>query len=133
MKRILHVRPAVLPRLKRWAREEGQAVVLVAVSMVFVAGFLALTLDVGYAYAQRRLMQNAADASTAAAVRILAMNSPCTGHCDALDEEVKTAINTYSSLNRASIDWVHNAPIYVNSDGNYVATVGSHTVPETTA
>src|SRR3990172_5375082 len=73
------IRPQFRTLVEHFRQERGQAIVMVAMSMVFIAGFLALTLDAGYAYAQRRKIQNAADAAAQAAARILALNSACYG------------------------------------------------------
>ncbi len=51
--------------------EKGQALILVAISMVVLLGFSALVTDVGYLFLQKRDLQNAADsASLAAATRL---------------------------------------------------------------
>ncbi len=46
--------------------EEGQSLIQVALMLVVLIGFVALAVDVGNAYAQRRRMQNAADAGALA-------------------------------------------------------------------
>ncbi len=52
--------------------ERGQALPFVILFMLVLLGIVALVLDGGYAYAQRRFMQNAADAGAlSAALRIL--------------------------------------------------------------
>lgn len=53
--------------------DRGQALVIVALAMVVLIGFLALAIDAGNAYAQRRRMQNAADAGALAGARALAL------------------------------------------------------------
>ncbi|HNS51332.1 MAG TPA: Tad domain-containing protein [Anaerolineae bacterium] len=55
----------------RCERAEGQAVVQVAIAMVFLLAILALAIDVGHLYAERRRMQNAADAGALAGARAL--------------------------------------------------------------
>jgi len=54
-------------------RQKGQVLVIAALAMVVLVGFLALAIDGGNAYAQRRLMQNAADAGALAGARALAL------------------------------------------------------------
>src|SRR5688572_17177565 len=54
--------------------ERGQVLVMGALMMTALLGFLALVLDVGNAYAQRRFMQNAADAASIAGARYMAIN-----------------------------------------------------------
>lgn len=52
---------------KRFTKEEsGQAIVLFALAIVVLLGFAALTVDLGYAYAQKSRLQNAADAAALA-------------------------------------------------------------------
>lgn len=52
--------------------EEGQALIIVAICMVVLVAGLALAVDWGYAMAERRAMQNLADASATAAGKRLA-------------------------------------------------------------
>lgn len=54
-------------------RERGQTLVVVAVMIVLLVAFLGLVIDGGNVYAQRRQMQNAADAAALAGARALAM------------------------------------------------------------
>lgn len=65
-------------RRGRWAAileglcdEEGQSLVTVALMMPVIAIVLGLVFDIGYAYIQRRVLQNAADAASLAGVRAL--------------------------------------------------------------
>ena len=58
--------------------ECGQAAVAVAIALIGLVALTALVVDVGAAYAQRRQMQNAADAAAMAAARELAIGEP--GH-----------------------------------------------------
>ncbi len=54
--------------MKRHRRQQsGQVLVLAAISMVVLVGFLALSVDVGLLWASRRQMQTAADAAAVAA------------------------------------------------------------------
>lgn len=67
------------PGLSRVAHERGpswqrgQTLVLVALFIVIFFGFLALVVDLGNIYSQRRFMQNAADAGALAGARALAL------------------------------------------------------------
>jgi len=70
------------------AAERGQTLVIVAVLLVVLIGFLALVLDLGNALAQRRRMQNAADAAALAGVRGLALGQP--------SASIQSAINEYA-------------------------------------
>ena len=51
--------------------DSGQTLIYVAISMIVLLGFVALAVDVGYLYAERRHMQNAADAGALEAARAL--------------------------------------------------------------
>ena len=54
-------------------KERGQTLIIVALAMVVLVGSLALAIDGGNAYAQRRRMQNAADAAALAGAKALAL------------------------------------------------------------
>src|SRR2546430_7621743 len=54
--------------------ERGQVLVMAALMMTALLGMLGLVIDVGNAYAQRRFMQNGADAAAVAAARYMATN-----------------------------------------------------------
>ncbi|TAK30041.1 MAG: hypothetical protein EPO21_20035 [Chloroflexota bacterium] len=116
-------------------QQPGQAIVMVALSMVFIAGFLALTLDAGYAYSQRRKMQNAADAAAQAAARLLALNSACYGTpCPPYsDGDITDAITSYVSQNQGSVDFTNDPPVYVDSSGHLLTAVGTGTIPSAAA
>jgi Flp pilus assembly protein TadG len=58
--------------------EQGQAIVLTAVSMSLLMGFLALAVDVGLLFRERRQMQIAADAAAVAAALDLKYNNSAT-------------------------------------------------------
>lgn len=55
-------------------RDDGQALVVVALAAVVLMAALALALDSGYGLTQRRVMQGAADAGALGAARLLASN-----------------------------------------------------------
>lgn len=55
-------------------RQRGQTLVLVALMMVVLLAFVALALDGGNAYLQRRQMQTAADAGALAGAKLLCLN-----------------------------------------------------------
>lgn len=55
-------------------RESGQALVLIVVLLLGLLAVLALVVDGGHIYLQRRLGQNAADAGAMAGARVLAYN-----------------------------------------------------------
>ena len=53
--------------------EEGQSLILVSLMIVVLMGFLAIAVDVGRVYAERRRMQNAADAGALAGARAICL------------------------------------------------------------
>src|SRR5438132_13643474 len=57
--------------LMRVNRRTGQAIVIMALAMVAICGMLALAIDAGRLYFQRRLMQDAVDAGALAAAQSL--------------------------------------------------------------
>src|SRR5687768_17947320 len=85
--------------MKHALREErGQVLVMGALMMTVLLGFLALVLDAGNAYAQRRFVQNGADAAAIAAARVLANNLD-TGTADGT---VVAVLNQYLAANKGA-------------------------------
>jgi len=75
-------------------RQSGQTLVVVALALIALLGFLALAIDVGVLYSWRRNMQNAADAGALAGARVI-----CTGGSKA---EAIAAAEEYAGVqNRA--------------------------------
>lgn len=106
--------------------ERGQVLALAALAMTAMMGFLALVIDVGNAYAQRRLTQNAADAASLAAARYLATNIGA-----ASDASVAGVVSAYLAPNGNAL-YTPDAPLgaddgawYVNLSGTRVKAVGS--------
>jgi hypothetical protein len=56
-----------------WHEEAGQALIQVTISLVVLLSFVALSIDVGRVYSERRNMQNAADAAALAGARELCL------------------------------------------------------------
>lgn len=52
-------------------RERGQVLILLTLAMAVLLGFVAMAIDVGIAFEQRRSLQNAADAAALAAAGVL--------------------------------------------------------------
>ena len=52
--------------------QQGQTLVVIALAVTVLLGAVALGVDAGYGLTQRRVMQNAADAGTIAAAKLLA-------------------------------------------------------------
>jgi len=82
--------------------------------MVALIAMVALAIDGGYAYAQRRRMQNAADAAAIAGARMHALGGS--------DTQVDSAVNQYATANGAEgVSWS-----YLNNQMTVRVTV-SHT------
>lgn len=75
-------------------RDRGQALVLLAVSLVALIGMIGLVIDGGFAYVHRRQMQNAADAGAHDGTAILAAqyNTVCSYEAAARQAAVKAAL-----------------------------------------
>jgi hypothetical protein len=99
--------------------EKGQAIVLVALGMLVLLGITSLIIDVGAAYAHRRNMQNAADAATTAAARLIALEGN-----DLADSDIRATINTYVTLNGGNVDYANNPPYYIDASGDAITPVG---------
>jgi len=76
-------------------KEEGQSIVIIAFVMIVLLALVALVVDVGNAYAQRRIVQNAVDAATMAGLGQLAKrDEPGVTHA-----EVLSAIEDFAERN----------------------------------
>ncbi len=86
---------------RRSIREErGQTLVLFALALIAVIGIIALAVDGGYAYVQRRRMQYAADAAALAGARAMLTTHSL--------REVDRAVRRYARRNGASTySWSH--------------------------
>jgi len=108
----------VLRRLRaEWQDEAGQNLVLVALLMVVILGITAMVLDGGYAFAQRRRMQNAADAAAMAGARELALTQD---QGQAYARAVEYAVN-YNGADSASVS--------VNIDTGTVTVTATKSFP----
>lgn len=76
--------------MQRLDDDEGAVAVVVGVLMVVVMLFMAVVIDVGAVYAERRQLQNGADAAALAVARNCAV-SRVVGPCVASAENVRTA------------------------------------------
>lgn len=80
---------------QRYRSHPGQVLILYAVGFVMLLGFVALAIDVGHLLAQKRAVQNAADAAAMAAGRFLSQ----TGRPDIATNQAKTVALDYSEAN----------------------------------
>jgi len=78
----------------------GATLIWVSLAMVAFLSMTALNIDGGYAYAQRRQMQNAADAAAIAGARMRALGGS--------DAQVDSAIREYAMANGAdAVSWTY--------------------------
>ncbi len=70
--------------------EKGQAVVIITLALVALVALAGLVFDGGMAFAQRRRMQNAADAGAFAGARVLALGGSDSAICAAVTEYTVT-------------------------------------------
>lgn len=96
--------------------ETGQAVVVIALLMIGLVAMLGLVLDGGNAYAQRRRMQNAADAAALAGAGRMSQSGTS-------NQQVLASVNEYATRNGAS----PNPPAYyIRSNGHQMNRVASY-------
>lgn len=95
--------------------ETGQAVVIVALLMVGLIAMLGLVLDGGNAYAQRRRMQNAADAAALAGAGRMSQS-------ETTNEQVLAGVHEYASRNGAN---PNPTAYYIRSNGQRMSPIAS--------
>jgi hypothetical protein len=99
------------------ARESGQVVVLFAISLIAMLAMVAVAVDGGTLYVQRRTGQNSADAAALAGTRALqqAIVSP--------DTTISTAICQYATANTFGVTPVVSA-YFVDTSASALGTIG---------
>jgi Flp pilus assembly protein TadG len=97
---------------RRGATNSGQVLPFVVFALVALLALVSLGIDGGHAYAVRRQMQNAADASSLAGARLL-----CSSQADA---DILAEILTYAAYNHVTSNNV--IVYYTDSDGKHVGT-----------
>lgn len=126
-------------------KNSGQAIVIVALGMVIVLGFLGLGIDLGYLRSMKRQVQKLADAAAIAAAEEITYCGG-TSNCSALTTAAQSAVtengfnsstlvaNCNTSTNNLVIQ-VNNPPCALgasdphNGDKNYVEVVVSQVEP----
>ncbi len=108
--------------------KRGQALVLIALAFAAFLALLALTIDGGNAYAQRRRAQNAADAAALSATRRLWEIRRQGGSEADLLAAIQEAVDTHGTFN---VDGLPNRfeAYYVDEGGNVLAPLGSGVIP----
>jgi hypothetical protein len=95
-------------------RESGQSIVIIALAMVAIIGMVALVLDGGYAYLERRRVQNAADSAALAGARALGKG--------ATRATVGAAISEYALRNGIKSPGTNIKAYFVNADSAVIDT-----------
>jgi uncharacterized membrane protein len=107
--------------------ESGQSIVIIALAMVAIIAMAALVLDGGYAYLERRRVQNAADAAALAGARALIKPESAT--------TIRLAIDEYAVRNGINSPGTNVKAYFVNADNQIVPDtaheVGNGAVPST--
>jgi Flp pilus assembly protein TadG len=110
----------MLQRLK--GSESGQSIVIIALAMTAIIAMAALVLDGGYAYLERRRVQNAADAAVLAGVRYLATDKSAT--------DIRGTIDDYARRNGINSPGTSIKAYFVDADNQIIDAVNQvGTVP----
>lgn len=109
--------------MKHRSSQGGQAIALLAIALAAVVAGVAVVVDGGYAYAQRRVSQNAADFAAMAGTRVVGqarINNPVSA------SDVTAAVNAALNANEATLV----SATYVNEVGEGLGSVtGASTIP----
>jgi Flp pilus assembly protein TadG len=85
--------------------ESGQVLILLTLAMVVLLGFLALAIDGGMVYADRRITQNAVDAAALAGAGDIARNwGDAYEDCASADAAAKSAAQNNAGANEFTLD-----------------------------
>ncbi len=98
--------------------DQGQSLVMVALAIVALVAMVGLAIDGGYAYAQRRLIQNLADSAALAGAGKLR-----DGLAYTTDAEVRRAIERYAGGNRPLLRDVHWEAYYTDTVDQQIGTI----------
>jgi Flp pilus assembly protein TadG len=113
----------VMTRLRR--RGSGQAIVIMALAMVAICGMLALAIDAGRLYFQRRLMQDAVDAGALAGAQDLVgtISNPNGTPAKALYHGQQDAFSVFGlpAIGNSG-DSAYQQPSVTQSQGGYTVT-----------
>ena len=108
---------------RRRQAQRGQSLVMIAALLPVLIGMLGLVVDSGYAYSERRQIQNAADASALNGARALETQI-ANGNQVGSDTQVVLAIQQYITAYNLTVNVSGNSPAslqtatYVDVSGN---------------
>ena len=109
------------------SRRKGTVAILVTLSLIGMIAVIGLAIDGGNLYQQRRLMQNAADASSLAGAEILGGTTPT-------DATVMAAVRTYAGYNYVANPATDLIVSYTDQYGNVIQPITtSATAPPSNA
>lgn len=114
-------------RTSRTGKESGQVLVIVALFLIGLLAMLALVMDGGNIYLQRRRMQNAADAGAIAGARILALNGT-TAEAHAAAQEYAVQRNKADSCDITIDGSVVTVVTHKNAEMTFARVVGVNQV-----
>src|SRR5690349_2305062 len=99
--------------MRRLGREEsGQVLIITSLLLTSLLGLLALVVDIGYAYGQRRLAQNFADSAALAATAVITQNVVAGNRTDA---DVANGIADVK--NNSSGGFANYTAVYLDQNG----------------
>jgi hypothetical protein len=101
--------------------ESGQSILVIAFIVMILLALVAVVVDVGNAYAHRRIVQNAVDAAAMAGVRQLAFRGTGDPPMTVLHIQVSNVINDFAEDNGLNRDDVR--AWFVNDEGTRVDAV----------
>lgn len=111
--------------LQRRRVQRGQTLVVVVLLMTALIGMLGLVIDVGYAYSERRQIQNAADAAALNGARQMDAQIS-NGNQTGSDKQVLLAIKQYITAYNLTVNASGNAPASLQS-AIYIDELGTIT------
>ncbi|HFD39774.1 MAG TPA: VWA domain-containing protein [Anaerolineae bacterium] len=111
----------MMKKLKRMVQhEEGQSLIIVGALLIVLVALIGLVVDAGNAYAQRRIVQNAADAAALAGSQMLVRQEDyLTGGNFLRNWQVIQAVEEYAERN--GVDPDNLSIYYTDIDGNILA------------
>jgi Putative Flp pilus-assembly TadE/G-like len=109
--------------------QRGQTLVLFAASLIVLLLMTGLVIDSGYAFAQRRSAQNAADFAAIAGSRIVGESFTGKPAAAGTGENVLKAIQSVLAANRGELVSAQ----YINAAGAPAGTVGTGSIPPSAA
>ena len=101
--------------------ESGQSVVLIAILMLGLLGFLGLALDGGQVFASRRRSQNASDAAALAGARVLATRLD-----NSSVSELKVWLTILSFGQSNGISTTNMIATFIDKNGNYICGINQN-------